>query len=96
MGTVLCFAYALPYVFSDLMVDLQSAQKFLLKSGGTIKRDMALDIASENPKKQVSEIKSKSTNLKQYETKQLHEEALKVASAGMSQVEQQVVENFDS
>jgi hypothetical protein len=49
---------------------------------------MALDIASENPKKQVSEIKSKSTNLKQYETKQLHEEALKVASAGMSQVEQ--------
>jgi 5'-3' exonuclease len=25
MGTVLCFAYALPYVFSDLMADLQSA-----------------------------------------------------------------------
>jgi len=59
MGTVFCFAYALPYVYSDLMSDLQNAQKFLLKSGGTIKRDMAPENQGEKSKKEVNDTKSK-------------------------------------
>jgi len=35
-GTVLCFAYALPYTYTDLMSDLLFSQKFLLKNGGKI------------------------------------------------------------
>ena len=35
-GTVMCFAYALPYTYSDLITDLEFCKKFLLKSGGMI------------------------------------------------------------
>ena len=35
-GTVLCFAYALPYTYSDLISDLENSKKFLLSNGGTI------------------------------------------------------------
>ena len=30
-GTVMCFAYALPYTYSDLISDLADCKKFLLK-----------------------------------------------------------------
>ena len=35
-GTVMCFAYAIPYTYSDLMTDLAYSKKFLLKNGGII------------------------------------------------------------
>ena len=35
-GTVMCFAYALPYTYSDLITDLEFSKKFLLKNGGII------------------------------------------------------------
>ena len=35
-GTVMCFAYALPYTYSDLVTDLEYSKKFLLKNGGII------------------------------------------------------------
>lgn len=35
-GTVMCFAYALPYTYSDLITDLEFSKKFLLKNGGFI------------------------------------------------------------
>lgn len=35
-GKVFCFAYALPYTYSDLISDLENSKKFLLKNGGVI------------------------------------------------------------
>lgn len=35
-GTVFCFAYALPYTYTDLLSDLQNCKKFLLKNSGII------------------------------------------------------------
>ena len=35
-GTVFCFAYALPYTYSDLMSDLENSKRFLLKNGGIV------------------------------------------------------------
>ena len=35
-GTVFCFAYAIPYTYSDLVSDLTNCKKFLLKNGGII------------------------------------------------------------
>jgi len=35
---VYCFAYALPYGYSDLLADLKAAQKFLMDAGGTIRK----------------------------------------------------------
>ena len=35
-GTVFCFAYALPYTYSDLMNDLEWSKKFLLAHGGAL------------------------------------------------------------
>ena len=32
----MCFAYALPYTYSDLMTDLADSKKFLLNNGGII------------------------------------------------------------
>lgn len=37
-GVVFSFAYALPYVYSDLMRDLVTTQKYLLDAGGIIKK----------------------------------------------------------
>jgi hypothetical protein len=36
-GMHYCFAYALPYVYTDLLTDLQHTKKLLLDSGGIIK-----------------------------------------------------------
>ena len=35
-GTVFCFAYALPYTYTDLMSDLENSKQFLLSLGGTV------------------------------------------------------------
>ena len=35
---VYCFAYALPYGYTDLLADLKATQKFLMDAGGTIRK----------------------------------------------------------
>lgn len=35
-GTVMCFAYALPYTYSDLLNDIENCKNFLLSHGGVI------------------------------------------------------------
>lgn len=40
LGNVLCFAYALPYTYSDLMTDLENSKKFLLSNGGMIVNEL--------------------------------------------------------
>lgn len=35
-GTVLCFAYAQPYTYCDLLSDLEQSKRFLLAHGGTL------------------------------------------------------------
>ena len=40
LGNVLCFAYALPYTYSDLMTDLENSKKFLLANGGMIVNEL--------------------------------------------------------
>ena len=37
-GTVMCFAYSFPYVYSDLLADLKATEKFLILEGGNIKK----------------------------------------------------------
>ena len=45
-GTVFCFAYALPYTYSDLMSDLENSKKFLIKNGGIIRNEKQKKAAS--------------------------------------------------
>ena len=40
LGNVLCFAYALPYTYSDLISDLENSKKFLLANGGMIVNEL--------------------------------------------------------
>ena len=35
-GCVMCFAYALPYTYCDLLSDLEMSKKFLLAHGGNL------------------------------------------------------------
>ena len=35
LGTVICFAYGLPYTYSDLLSDFQASKKFLISNGGS-------------------------------------------------------------
>ena len=39
-GTVFCFAYSLPYTFSDLISDLENSKKFLLSHGGIVVNEL--------------------------------------------------------
>jgi hypothetical protein len=36
-GSVFCFAYSLPYTYSDLVNDLETAKKHLISIGGNLK-----------------------------------------------------------
>lgn len=35
-GSVMCFAYALPYTYNELLSDLEMSKKFLLAHGGSL------------------------------------------------------------
>jgi len=35
LGTVICFAYGLPYTYSDMLSDFEMAKKFLINNGGS-------------------------------------------------------------
>ena len=46
-GTVFCFAYAMPYSYSELLHDLEQSKKFLLSHGGNLVNHQASKFALE-------------------------------------------------
>lgn len=65
-GNVFCFAYALPYTYSDLLTDLENSKKFLLSNGGIIVNELKSAPKKSKPKakkQQKADLKSSANNL---------------------------------
>lgn len=59
-GSVFCFAYSLPYTYSDLLADLNLAKKFLLNNGGVLKNKAVPE--QESTAKKEPKLKDNSSN----------------------------------
>jgi hypothetical protein len=76
LGTVICFAYGLPYTYSDLLSDFENAKKFLINNGGNF-------IVQKNT--QVTSAVKITTQGDEEETKEIKEVNSKFASPRTSQ-----------